>query len=1363
MGISERKKYFKIFCVIIIMLMTTSSLCGAISININNLGTSINSNEEDNTVRTLTENVERNSINNGTLNDINTFDDTEKGNQMQNQNESVSDNITNVTDVQNRFLYHELIGYGTQWYHWYGDWYQQGAHGMRQSMFHGGYIDYQFNIGTSNLKDLSIGFYFCSWSTIWYIGGPDIRCYNWNTGVFDVRQTACGNQDNLVWKWYNMTNPNNYVKDNRIRVEIYGDYWDDVVVDQVGVRWNGYIRTIYFYTDPIDTNAKVKFDGTSYTNNQYTTKEDGTYAIYGQPPPGYLFHHWSSTGSVTIANTQLQSTTATVFGSGSIKAWFEIPVRRIDFYTDPVSGGSIRFDGTTFYDHQYTSRADGPYPIVAQPASNFNFQKWTKDGSITIANLNAASTTATVSGSGSIKAWYTPKDYTIYFYTNPASGGRIKFDNVIYNNGGSVNKVAGSYSVQAMPTSPYIFDHWVPTGYITIQNPSSSSTTATTTGGGTITAHYRLPTGDIEFYIDPSLAGTITFNNHQYSNGQSTTVDAGSYPIIANPQSSYQFVSWSTTGSVSIASQYSQSTTATVSGNGEITAIFQLRLRTITFYTNPSSMGSITFASITYTNSQSVQKNDGTYPITANTPTDYSFEKWTVTGAITIANLNSQMTSATVSGDGSIKAWFIYNPSNHPPNQPITPNPSNGATGVPINTALSCVVSDPDHDSMKVAFYLDGQFVGETSWIPDGGTASISLLKVLHWSTTYHWYTVASDGKATTQSTTWSFTTKNKPEIWVLLVGVSMFTVDRMNGDRFNNDVWDHFGVLDGVYGIPRDHMKIYVSNANLDDGYEYEPPNQRPTSYDGAPTKANCFAGLDWLKQQSDSNDIVWIFMTDHGGDDPSPHLCFSDGTTDENMFPSELGPKITSIAHDKLILILEHCFGGGFIDACKGTDHIIMTATDSQHTSYAHEINCDKTQNPDVVAPERIDGLYNFPKWSERSWNPFVRYISEGLSGLADLKIDGGNEDGATTLKEVFNYAVAKGDARDRPQLEANGNGIPNENADYTTADGINLGRYNMIFSNYSIRVTSDIKNKIFSPGKISYNVTISNLGDVDLINGSLSISIFKNSPNVTENPTQVFDQEIPINVQALKEKNISMTWDYDYNGNFSIVVEVYLINESLDSQIYSFTIGTNTNNPPTKPELINPTWWLIDEEYQLKIKSTDSEGDQIEYYVDWGDLTNTGWFGPYASGVECNTTHTWHAESMYIVKVKARDSYNTESNWSEIEVNITSNSTIETPKAFILGFCIDRRPVGEEYIYFRVETDSIYVKLPPGMVIKILPADTEIVVSTDYKLGLIVDNKPEYILFGFFPTFLISDQTQKTIAGSIHDIFHNIRLKG
>jgi len=193
---------------------------------------------------------------------------------------------------------------------------------------------------------------------------------------------------------------------------------------------------------------------------------------------------------------------------------------------------------------------------------------------------------------------------------------------------------------------------------------------------------------------------------------------------------------------------------------------------------------------------------------------------------------------------------------------------------------------------------------------------------------------------------------------------------------------------------------------------------------------------------------------------------------------------------------------------------------------------------------------------------------------------------------------------------------------------------------------------------------------------------------------------------------------------------------------NQKYSSKLIINTNNPPGNPELNGPSLWLVNQIYQLNIKSTDPEGDPIQYYVDWGDLTHTGWFGPYPSGIECNATHTWHAAAHYTVKVKARDSNLTESNSSQLVVNITSQ--IITYKAFLVAFCIDRRTVGDFY-YFRTETDSYMLKLPPDLTFKILPINTEIIVSKNRTFGLIINNHPEYYLIGFFPTFVISDSMQ------------------
>jgi hypothetical protein len=63
-----------------------------------------------------------------------------------------------------------------------------------------------------------------------------------------------------------------------------------------------------------------------------------------------------------------------------------------------------------------------------------------------------------------------------------------------------------------------------------------------------------------------------------------------------------------------------------------------------------------------------------------------------------------------------------------------------------------------------------------------------------------------------------------------------------------------------------------------------------------------------------------------------------------------------------------------------------------------------------------------------------------------------------------------------------------------------------------------------------------------------------------------------------------------------------------------------------------------------------SSDPDGDNVFYYIEWGDGTNTSWIGPYLSGEIVNISHSWMNEGMYSIKAKAKDIDDTESSWSE-----------------------------------------------------------------------------------------------------------------
>ncbi len=126
--------------------------------------------------------------------------------------------------------------------------------------------------------------------------------------------------------------------------------------------------------------------------------------------------------------------------------------------------------------------------------------------------------------------------------------------------------------------------------------------------------------------------------------------------------------------------------------------------------------------------------------------------------------------------------WFIDDvtvswSTNDPPAAPTNPSPYDGATGVSTSPTLSVDVSDPDGDTMDVTFYDgSGNSIGTDTGVASGGTASVSW-SGLSTDTNYYWYTVADDGQATTQSSTWQFTTSSDGEGG----GGDTYDIDRKN------------------------------------------------------------------------------------------------------------------------------------------------------------------------------------------------------------------------------------------------------------------------------------------------------------------------------------------------------------------------------------------------------------------------------------------------------------------------------------------------------------------------------------------------------------------------------------------------------
>jgi len=124
----------------------------------------------------------------------------------------------------------------------------------------------------------------------------------------------------------------------------------------------------------------------------------------------------------------------------------------------------------------------------------------------------------------------------------------------------------------------------------------------------------------------------------------------------------------------------------------------------------------------------------------------------------------------------------------------------------------------------------------------------------------------------------------------------------------------------------------------------------------------------------------------------------------------------------------------------------------------------------------------------------------------------------------------------------------------------------------------------------------------------------------------------------------------------------LSTYIAN--LPGQTTGFGIPYILNEPPvTPPAPTGPDSGIINVEYTFTATTSDPESEQIYYLFDWGDGTDSGWVGPYNSGLPGSAIHKWTAAGDYPVKVKAKDVNDAESGFSPSHtITITEPPVLE-----------------------------------------------------------------------------------------------------
>jgi len=142
------------------------------------------------------------------------------------------------------------------------------------------------------------------------------------------------------------------------------------------------------------------------------------------------------------------------------------------------------------------------------------------------------------------------------------------------------------------------------------------------------------------------------------------------------------------------------------------------------------------------------------------------------------------------------------------------------------------------------------------------------------------------------------------------------------------------------------------------------------------------------------------------------------------------------------------------------------------------------------------------------------------------------------------------------------------------------------------------------------------------------------------------------------------ILTVWDPpspEYGGTYTIRLIVY----DTAGQISEDRAVMILNQAPSAPDINGQVNGIVGVEYTYSFEATDPDGDDLYYWILWGDgCPAVEWIGPYASGEVVTQNHTFTTEGTFIISSQAKDVYDAVSQWGELQVMMPRNKAINKP---------------------------------------------------------------------------------------------------
>ena len=115
-----------------------------------------------------------------------------------------------------------------------------------------------------------------------------------------------------------------------------------------------------------------------------------------------------------------------------------------------------------------------------------------------------------------------------------------------------------------------------------------------------------------------------------------------------------------------------------------------------------------------------------------------------------------------------------------------------------------------------------------------------------------------------------------------------------------------------------------------------------------------------------------------------------------------------------------------------------------------------------------------------------------------------------------------------------------------------------------------------------------------------------------------------------------------------------DMYYFDGTIDDvKLYKYLVS-----PPSPPKIEGPNKGSAGTKYDFKFTSTDPEGQDVSYKIEWDDGDKIDWTAYQASGTPYEASHTWDSDGTYTIKAWAKNEDGLES--------IASTKKIEIPRS-------------------------------------------------------------------------------------------------